>query len=92
MIFFEAAVWFGKIVCFFGLLFGALLVFAPNTMRRIETRLNSRIETKGMFEKLDNPRSSLDMIAFRMPTVFGFSCLVVSFLLLMLSINNLLLL
>ena len=91
-ILFDAVVWLGKIACFFGLLFGALLVFAPNSMKKIETRLNSKIETKGMFERLDTPRSSLDMIAFRMPTVFGFSCLVVSFLLLMLSINNLLLL
>jgi hypothetical protein len=91
-ILFEVVVWLGKIVCFFGLLFGLLLVIAPKKMRKIETRMNAKIETKGMFEKLDSPRSSLDMVAFRMPIIFGLSCLVVSFLLLMLSINNLLLL
>jgi hypothetical protein len=91
-ILFEVIVWIGKIACFFGLLFGVLLVIAPKKMRQIETRLNSKIETKDMFEKLDSPRSSLDTVAFRMPIIFGLSCLLVSFLLLMLSINNLLLL
>ncbi len=90
-ILFEALGWFGKLVCFFGLLFGALLAAAPDKMKKIEARMNSRIETKNMLEKLNSPRTSLDTAAFRMPIIFGLSCLLVSFLLLVLSVNNLLL-
>ena len=89
---FEVVFWFCKIVCCIGLLLGMLLVVAPNRIKKIETRLNSKIETRDMFQRLDSPRSSLETVAFRMPVVFGLSCLVVSLLLLLLSINNLLLL
>jgi len=87
---FSAVSWVGKVACFFGLFFGAMLFFAPNKMRHIETILNSWFETRHVFDKLDDSKRELDTIFFRRPMFFGAVGLVVSLFIIVLSILNLL--
>jgi hypothetical protein len=89
-IFFRTMTWIGKIVCLLGLIFGTLLMVAPNKMRRIESRLNSWFETKPMIEKLNKPGRELDSFFFRYPVTFGLIGAIISFFLIVLSIINLL--
>lgn len=83
-------VWIGKIGCLAALLFGILLTFAPDTMKRMENKLNSWFETKPMIKKLDNSSHDLDAFFFRHTTPVGLTGAVVSFFLIALSIINLL--
>jgi hypothetical protein len=87
---FSAVSWVGKVACFFGLFFGAMLFFAPNKMRHIETKLNSWFETRHVFDKLDDSKRELDTILFRRPMFFGAVGLIVSLFIIVLSILNLL--
>jgi hypothetical protein len=89
-IFFYTMTWIGKIVCLLGLIFGTLLVVAPNKMRRIESRLNRWFETGPMIEKLNKPGRELDSFFFRYPITFGLIGAIISFFLIVLSIINLL--
>ena len=86
----DSIVWIGKIACLMALFFGLLLAFAPGKMRLIENKLNTWFETKFIFEKLDNSSHELDSFIFRHPFMVGLSGAVLSFLLLSLSIINLL--
>lgn len=87
---FSAVSWIGKVACFFGLFFGAMLFFAPNKMRHIETKMNSWFETRHVFAKLDDSNRELDTILFQHPMLFGAVGLIVSLLIIVLSILNLL--
>jgi len=89
-IFFHSMTWIGKLVCVMGLVFGTLLMFAPNRMRRIEKRLNSWFETKSMIDKIDKSSGDLDAFFFQHPIPFGLIGAVISFFLIILSIINLL--
>ena len=82
--------WVGKIGCLTGLVFGILLLFAPDFMKRIEDKLNSWFETKPMIEKLDKSSHDLEPFFFRYPIAVGLTGAVVSFFLISLSIINLL--
>ena len=82
--------WIGKIGCLAGLVFGILLLFAPDFMKRIEDKLNSWLETKPLIEKLDKSRHDLEPFFFRYPIAIGLTGAVVSFFLISLSITNLL--
>jgi hypothetical protein len=86
----TSIIWIGKIGCLAGLFFGILLAFAPETMRRMENRLNSWFETKSMIKKLDNSSHDLDTFFFRHTTPVGLTGAIVSFFLISLSIINLL--
>ena len=87
---FSAVSWVGKVACFFGLFFGAMLFFAPNKMQHIETKLNSWFETRHIFDKLDDSKRELDTILFRRPVFFGAVGLIISLFIIVLSILNLL--
>ena len=82
--------WIGKIGCLAGLLSGLLIMFAPETMKRIESKLNSWFETKTMIDKLDKSSHDVDSFFFRHPVAVGMTGAVISFFLVSLSIINLL--
>jgi hypothetical protein len=82
--------WIGKIGCLAGLVFGILLLFAPDFMKRIEDKLNFWFETKPMIEKLDKSSHDLEPFFFRYPIAIGLTGAVISFFLISLSIINLL--
>ena len=87
---FTAVSWIGKVACFLGILVGTMLLFAPNKMRQIETKLNSWFETRHVFDKLDDSNRDLDTILFQRPVFFGAVGLIVSLFIIVLSILNLL--
>jgi hypothetical protein len=82
--------WVGKITCLTGLLFGSLLMFAPDKMKRLENKLNSWYETRSVFEKLDQTTNNVDSFFFRHPIPVGLTGAIISFLILSLSIIHLL--
>jgi hypothetical protein len=89
-ILFSTLLWIGKITCFAGLLFGSILLFLPKKMKRIENSLNVWFETNSMFKKLDQPSNNVDSFFFRYPRPVGITGVALSFLILCLSIINLL--
>jgi hypothetical protein len=82
--------WIGKIGCLAGLVFGLMLVFKPDLLKRIESKMNSWFATKPMIEKLDKSSHNLDTFLFRYPVAVGLTGAVISFFLISLSIINLL--
>ncbi len=82
--------WIGKIGCLAGLVFGVMLVFKPDLMKRIENKLDSWFETKPMIEKLDKSSHDMDTFFFRHPVAVGMAGAAISFFLISLSIINLL--
>ncbi len=82
--------WIGRIGCLIGLGFGLLMVFMPDLLKRIESKLNSWFETKPMIEKLDKTSHDMDSFFFRHPIAVGLLGSVISFFLISLSIINLL--
>ena len=86
----SSVTWIGKIGCLAGLVFGILLLFAPDFMKRIEDKLNFWFETKPMIEKLNKSSHNLDIFFFRYPIAVGLAGAVISFFLISLSIINLL--
>ena len=89
-IIFTTLLWIGKITCLAGLLFGSMLLFMPNKMKCLENNLNAWFETNAMFKKLDRSSNNVDSFFFRHPRVVGMSGAALSFLILCLSIINLL--
>jgi hypothetical protein len=71
-------------------LFGGFLLLAPDKMRNVDRKVNIWFETRGMFAKLDQTGPELDVFLFRHPFFFGLSGVLVSFLIITLSIVNLL--
>jgi hypothetical protein len=86
---FSAISWIGKVACFFGLVCGFILFFAPSKMRKIEGGLNTWFETRPIFKKLDNANMEFDAFLFRHPVIFGIIGFAISFLIIILSILNL---
>ena len=86
----SAIAWITKIGCMAGLLCGLLIMFAPETMKRIESKLNSLFETKTMIDKFDKSSHDVDSFFFRHPVAVGLTGAVISFFLVSLSIINLL--
>ena len=82
--------WIARIACILGLIFGLFLLFAPLKMRAMESKLNTWFETKTIFEKLDRSGPALDILFFRHPFFFGMAGAIISFLIITLSIVNLL--
>ena len=82
--------WIARVGCVFGLLIGAVLLFAPQKMRALEGKVNTWFETKKFFEKLDKSGPELDALFFRYPFFFGMAGAVISFLVITLAIVNLL--
>ena len=82
--------WIGRFGCLAGLFFGLMMVFVPDLMKRIESKLNSCFETKSMIEKLDKSTHDMDSFFFSHPVAVGLTGAVISFFLISLSIINLL--
>jgi hypothetical protein len=89
-IIFICFAWVARIACALGLLFGLFLLFAPGKMRMIEAKVNTWFETRTIFEKLDRSGPELDVLFFRYPFFFGMTSAIISFLIITLSIVNLL--
>jgi len=89
-IIFQTVAWIGKVACVLGLVFGLCLVVSPATMRRIERKLNTWMETRSFVERLDRSSHDFDAVFFRYPIFFGLLGGAISCLLIILSILNLL--
>lgn len=87
---FYACAWIARVACVLGIVFGGFLLLAPDKMRNVDRKLNIWFETKGLFTRLDQAGPELDVFLFRHPFFFGLSGVLVSFLIITLSIVNLL--
>ena len=86
----KAFAWIARIACILGIVFGGLLLFAPDKIRAVDQKVNVWFETRGIFVKLDQTGPELDVFLFRHPFFFGLTGALVSFLIITLSIVNLL--
>ena len=86
---FYAFAWIAKIACILGIVFGGFLLFAPDKTRKVDQKVNIWFETRGIFTKLDQTGPELDVFLFRHPFFFGLTGALVSFLIITLSIANL---
>ena len=82
--------WIARIACILGLVFGLFLLFKPQKMRALEGKVNTWFETRTIFAKLDRSGPELDTLFFRYPFFFGMAGAIISFLIITLSIVNLL--
>jgi hypothetical protein len=89
-IIFQTVGWVARIGCLLGLLAGVCLMVAPERMRAIDRRLNTRYETGEWIDRLQRSTHSLDSVFFRYPIPFGLLGGSISCLLIVLSILNLL--
>jgi len=80
----------GKIGCMAGLVFGLMLVFKPDLLKRIENKMNLWITAKPFFDKLDKSNHGMDTFFFSHPVAGGLTGAVMSFMLIALSLINLL--
>ena len=89
-IFFYTFVWIARIACGLGFVFGGLLLFAPDKLKRIDGTMNIWFETRGLFAKLDRNIPEVDAFFFRHSLFFGIIGALLSFLVIALSVVNLL--
>ena len=87
---FSSLAWIGKIACMLGFLYGLGLLVAPRFMQTIETKMNAWVETRPALEKLNSQEHTLDSFLYRFPITFGVIGAIISFLLIVLSILNIL--
>ena len=87
---FTSLAWIGKVACILGLLYGLGLLVAPKSMQVIETKMNAWVETRPTLEKLNSDEHTLDSFLYRFPITFGVIGAIISFLLIVLSILNIL--
>jgi hypothetical protein len=87
---FHALAWLGKIACALGLLYGIGLLVIPESMKSIEKKMNAWVETRPVLEKLNSQNHNLDSIIYRFPITFGLAGATISFLLIILSVLNIL--
>jgi hypothetical protein len=87
---FDAFAWIARIACALGILFGGLLLFAPDKLRRFDGKMSTWFETRGIFEKLDRNIPEVDAFFFRHPFFFGLTGALLSFLIITLAVVNLL--
>lgn len=89
-IIFNTFAWIARIACLLGIVFGCFLLFAPGKMQNLDTKVNVWFETKGIFAKLDQTGPELDVFLFRHPFFFGLTGALASFIIITLSVVNLL--
>jgi hypothetical protein len=89
-IIFQVVGWVGRIGCLLGLIAGVGLMVAPERIRAIDHRLNTRYDTGEWIDRLQRSTHSLDSVFFRYPIPFGLLGGSISSLLIVLSILNLL--
>ena len=71
-------------------IFGFILLFYPEKMRRIESKLNFRLQTQPIVDKLNNTVFELDSLLLRHPIIFGIIGFFLSVFIVILSTLNLL--
>jgi len=86
----KSIVLIGKIAGFTGIVIGLCLLFRPDIMVKIENRMDAWITTQDMVDKLDELHLGIDNIILRFPLLFGFTGLMTSAVLIILSIASLL--
>lgn len=86
----RSIVLIGKIAGVAGVAIGLCLLFLPETMVRIENRMDSWVATQDMVDKLDAFHFGIDKIILRFPLLFGFTGLMTSAVLIVLSTASLL--
>jgi hypothetical protein len=79
----------GKIAGVLGFVFGIFLVFVPELMIKIENIMDSWVETESMVDKLDEFHHGIENIILKYPLLFGFTGLMTSAILIMLSVVSL---
>ncbi len=79
----------GKIASILGFVFGFFLLFVPELMIKIENIMDSWIETEFMVDKLDEFHHGIENIILKYPILFGFTGLMTSAILILLSIISL---
>ena len=89
-IFLDVILWVGKITCLAGLILGILLMLAPGKMKQLENKLNSWFDTESVMNKLGRSSQQVDSFFFGHPLAVGLTGALISFLILSLSIINLL--
>ena len=82
--------WIARIASICGLIVGTFLLAAPQKLQAFENKVNTWFETQSFFEKLDHSGPELDVLFFRYPFFFGMAGALISFLVITLSIVNLL--
>lgn len=87
---FNTISWVGEIACFIGLIFGIMLFFYPEKMKRIDIKLSSSLHTQPIVDKLNSCVYEFDSILLHYPRIFGISGLVLSIFIVILSTLNLL--
>jgi len=80
----------GKIAGILGIVFGFILMLAPGTMIRIENRMDSWFPTDFVVDKLDEFHPGIEDIILKYPLFFGFTGLMTSGVLILLSIVSML--
>ncbi|MDF1591459.1 MAG: hypothetical protein P1P89_08110 [Desulfobacterales bacterium] len=86
----KTTVLIGKIAGFTGVVIGLCLLFLPDIMVKIENRMDAWIATQDIADKLDEFHLGIDNIILRFPLLFGFTGLMTSAVLIILSIASLL--
>lgn len=86
----KSIVLVGKLAGFTGILIGLCLLFLPDIMVKIENRMDAWIATQDMIDKLDELHLGIDNIILRFPLLFGFTGLMTSAILIILSLASLL--
>lgn len=79
----------GKIAGVLGLVFGFFLLFAPELMIKIENIMDSWVETESVVDKLDEFHHGIENIILKYPLLFGFTGLMTSATLILLSVVSL---
>jgi len=80
----------GKITGILGIIIGSILLFSPEQLRIIESRLNTWFSTQSMVDKLDRTYQDVDAVVFQKPVIFGIIGLIPSVVLTYLAIRNIL--
>lgn len=86
----KTTVLIGKIAGVAGVVIGLCLLFLPDIMVKIENRMDAWIATQDIADKLDEFHLGIDNIILRFPLLFGFTGLMTSAVLIILSIASLL--
>jgi len=86
----KTTVLIGKLAGFTGVVIGFCLLFLPDIMVKIENRMDAWIATQDIADKLDEFHLGIDNIILRFPLLIGFTGLMTSAVLIILSIASLL--
>jgi len=80
----------GKIAGILGIVFGFMLLLAPGAMIRIENKMDSWFATDFVVDKLDEFHHGMEDIILKYPLFFGFTGLMTSTVLILLSVVSML--